>query len=449
MNGDSGDRREGRISTDRETIRGWAEEHGAVPIRSTGTEEEEFRVASETDVGDSHERVEWDEFFARLDEGDHVVVYHESAESDPFDVTRRDDLLARSAVNEAELEERLIEGETVTSEITETTVVESVIVEEATVESDLVDSAVTDERIVDVELLGRECTGCSLIDEDAGDDRDWFDEDRYLGTVGGRGQSGTAPATAETEADEEADDAEPTPIGSADDVPYTAELEVEEAWSVTREFVERFTVESRIAGTEVAETDTVEDRDIDVEGLHQSIAQSDLLDVDLTSDEVMTECDIQTEFGEGDRIQTEFERERVVEEEIVDRKRVRADVTGGELLGMETVRSREVATEGAGEESAGAEAETDRTTLTEDEVGKTVTDATGEEIGMVTGVDESAERLHVDARPGITDRIKAALDWGDTGDDAYPVDADQIERVTDDRVELKGTEELDAEGRPE
>ncbi|WP_290815588.1 hypothetical protein [Halovivax sp.] len=458
---DIGEGNAGRISTDRETIRGWADDHQAVPVRRTGADESErFHVVGESEMGESHERVEWDDFFDRLDEGDHVVVYHGGEATEPFEVTRRDEVLSRSALDQEELEERLIEGETVTSEVRETTVVESVIVEEATVESELVGSEVVDQRVLDVELIERECTGCRLVAEGDHDRRELFDETRYFESVGGESGRGTVESgrsDADAAAAETGTDATVGEIEFTDDQPYYAELDVEEAWSVTREFLERFTVESRVAGTEVAETDTVEDRDIDVEGLHRSIAQSELLDVDLTSDEVLTECEIQTEFAEDDRIQTQFDRERVVEEEVVDRKRLRADVTGGELLGMETIHSQQLAAETGDRGTSGdVEGETvgtdtgggaGRATLTDDEIGKTVVDATGTEIGMITDVDDRGEVMHVDAHPGIAERIKSVLGWGDADDDDYPVGADQIDRVDDDRVELKGTEELEGTDR--
>ena len=55
---------------------------------------------------------------------------------------------------------------------------------------------------------------------------------------------------------------------------------------------------------------------------------------------------------------------------------------------------------------------------------------------MVTDGDESEERLYVKADPGIVEHIKAELDWGDVDEDDYPIPAEQIERITDDQVEL-------------
>ncbi|MCU4750552.1 hypothetical protein OB919_00920 [Halobacteria archaeon AArc-curdl1] len=436
-----------RLSTDRETIRHWADEHAAMPVQHR-EESDRYRIVSESEVTDDHETVDWDDFFARLDDDDHVVIYHGAETSEPFEITHREDALTRSSVDREDLKDRLLEGETVTTEVTETTVVESVVVEEATIESELVGTEVIDESVIDVELTMRECTNCTLHEEGTADNRDWFDQDRYLDSI------------ARTES--EPMEAEMGAIESTAAVPYSAELDVEETWAVTREFTERFTVESRVADTDVVETDTVEDRDIDIEGLQRTIAESDLLDINMSPENVLVQCDIETEFSDDDRIHTHFTREHVVEDEVVDRKRLHADVTGGELLTMETVHSEEVVTEDAGTmsgdtteagvsgaaEDVGEPIEAEpaegagHVTLSDDEIGKTVVDAADEELGMVTGVDDSGNRIYVDAHPGITERIKATLEWGDVDEDDVPVEANQIQHITDDRIQLKEAEHL-------
>lgn len=456
---------ESRLSADRETIRRWADEHAATPVRHQD-DPDRYRIVPESERSDTHESVEWDDFFGRLDEGDHVVIYHGTESSDPFEVTPRDEAVTRSSVDREDLKDRLLEGETITTEVTETTVVESVVVEEATIESELVDTEMIDESVVGVELLERECMGCDLVESGAGEHRDWFDDDRYFDAVG-RSSAGSAGGTQRGTMDDAESgtvDADAGAIESTEDVPYSAELDVEETWAVTREFTERFTIESRVAGTDVVETDTVEDRDIDIEGLQRTIAESDILDVEASPDTVMTEYEIESEFDEEDRIHTHFTREHVVEDEVADRKRLFADVTGGELMAMETLSTEELVTEDSGTTPTGATAageadateggavgsadvepagEADRITLSDDEIGKTVVDAAGEELGMVTEVEDSGDVMYVEAHPGITEKIKAALDWGDAEEADYPVEATEIRRITDDEVELKGTEELE------
>ena len=458
--------REGRISSDRETIRGWAEERSSVPVRHREGEEG-YRFVREDQMGESHERVDWDAFFADVEERDYVVVHRGEEADEPFEVTERDTAIARTNLEDEEVERRLVEGETVTSEITETTVVEQVIVEHATVESELVGTEVVDQTVVAVDLLRRECTDCELVEDREVEARDLFDSNRYFETIGATDYAAGEPMGA---------------LGPEGDLNYHAELDVEEAWSVTREIEERLTVESRIVEEDVTETETVEDRDVDIEGLQRTIVESDILDVNMSPDEVLTEYDVETDMEEGETIRTYFGRQRVVEDEVVDRRRLRADVVEGELLGMETIHSEDVAettpqeTATANETAATETASTTETTetvtdaeatadaergtagmsesetttgrateirLTDDEVGKTVVDTTGDEVGMVTAVDDTGEVVYVDAHPSITERIKAALDWGGSDEDDYPVEANQIERVTDDRVILKGAEELD------
>lgn len=446
------------MSTDRETIRGWADEQGTIPVRhEEGTEG--YRFVRETEMGETHERVDWDEFFSELDEGDYVVIHHGEGADETFEVTGRREALTRMDLEREEVEDRLLQGETVRSEITETTVVERVIVEHATIESELVDTEIVDQHVVDVDLLRRECTDCELVEDRGGDTDDLFDTNRYFESIGA-----TEYATGESIG----------PLGPEDELPYHAELDVKEAWAVMREIEERLTVESRVVEEDVTETDTIEDRDIDVEGLHRTIVESDVLDVDMSAEEVMTEYDVETEMDEGETILTYFDRQRVVEDEVVDRRRLRADVVEGELLGMETIHSEDVAETTPREEGAAAGAteaestatgtggadttattdaemeadvaETGAVSLTDDEIGKSVVDSTGEEVGMITDVDDSGEMMYVNPEPGIAERIKAALDWGSSDED-YPVDSQQIKRITDDAVELKGADEMEESAR--
>lgn len=385
---------------------------------------------------ESHERVEWNQFFEEFEEGDHVVVYHGSNASDPFEVTGHQDIAMD--LDDEDVEERLIEGETVTSTVTETAVVESVVTEEITVESELVDSEIVDQQVLDAELIERKSTNCDLVEEGGTDSREWFDTDRYLDAVGGTTSS--APGEGPTTFD-------------VDSVPYHAELDVEETWAVTRELTERFVVESHITGTEITEADSLEDYDLDVEGLHRTIVESGIIEEDLSTEEFLTESDIETEMTEDDRVTTSFARQRTVEDEIVDRKHVNAEITGGEVLDVELRRTDAVVSG-----RRGSRTDTDTTTATgtdaagtatldDDVIGKPVVDATGDEIGTVTDVDEGANAMFVDPEPGLTERIKAALGWGGADDDDLRLRGSHVESVTDDEVRLKRSEHFDEDDR--
>ena len=71
---------------------------------------------------------------------------------------------------------------------------------------------------------------------------------------------------------------------------------------------------------------------------------------------------------------------------------------------------------------------------TDDDEGKRVVTADGDEIGMVTEV--RGGQLYVEPDPGVTDSIKATLGWGDADEDSFALDDDQIEAVTDDEVRI-------------
>ncbi len=508
MSQDPGERREGQLSRDRDTIREWAREHDAIPIRETEGEGESgrFRMVPKSEMGESHEEVEWEEFFDQLDEGDHVVIYHAKGDRELFEIVGQSSIASR--FDDEEIEQRLMEGETVTSTITETTVVESVVVEEITVDSELVDTQMVDERVLDAELLRRECTDCELIDDETVDTREWLATDRYLKTVAGESLESTetdsrAGATepmsmnitdeTETSTPDEADargtgagpetagttasTAEGTRVSEGEsgsesetgarDFPFHAELEVEETWAVTRSFTEEFIVESVVTDTEVTGADTIEDYDLEVEGLHRSILESGIIKEDVSTDEAMDDYEIQSELAEQDRITTTFSRERFVEDEIVDRTLVTASLTERRPLEMEVVRTKpletapaisdtrhETETEmGAASDTgkaktASAHSATDegagsRVTITDDTVGNPVVNAKGERIGMVTEVEEGAKALFIDPEPGLTERIQAILGWGDADDDDYRIEVEAISRITDDQVELKSPEQLD------
>lgn len=81
----------------------------------------------------------------------------------------------------------------------------------------------------------------------------------------------------------------------------------------------------------------------------------------------------------------------------------------------------------------------ERPTLRESDEGKTVVGGDGTEIGMVTDV--SPDSIEVQPDPSIVDRVKATLDWGEHGGDAYRIDTDRIDRITGTEIRLGGDEE--------
>jgi hypothetical protein len=75
------------------------------------------------------------------------------------------------------------------------------------------------------------------------------------------------------------------------------------------------------------------------------------------------------------------------------------------------------------------------TQITNDDVGKTVVDGSGEAVGIVSAVEYGT--AHVDPDPGIATKLKTALGWEDRDDGAYPLQEEAIATVTDDEVRLR------------
>ncbi|WP_343230416.1 hypothetical protein [Salinilacihabitans rarus] len=74
--------------------------------------------------------------------------------------------------------------------------------------------------------------------------------------------------------------------------------------------------------------------------------------------------------------------------------------------------------------------------FTDDDVGKRVVNANGDEIGVVTAIEHGTP--HVEPDPGMTDTIKAKLGWEDPDEKAYPLQEAAVDRVTDDEIRLRG-----------
>ncbi|WP_306057897.1 hypothetical protein [Natronococcus wangiae] len=73
--------------------------------------------------------------------------------------------------------------------------------------------------------------------------------------------------------------------------------------------------------------------------------------------------------------------------------------------------------------------------FTDDDLGKSVVNAEGDKIGIISDVEHGT--AHVEPDPGITDTIKAKLGWGDANGDAYPLQEQSVAEVTDDAVHLQ------------
>ena len=77
-------------------------------------------------------------------------------------------------------------------------------------------------------------------------------------------------------------------------------------------------------------------------------------------------------------------------------------------------------------------------TLTDEDEGKILIDAEGEELGIVTGVDEEREEGYFDPDPSVSQALLAAFGRASHHDDDFTLPSGAVETVTDEEVRLKG-----------
>ena len=445
------------VITERDAVRQWADDNDVVPVtrgESAGSSQPELarRDAMESD----HEERDWDSFLDEFEQQNLALAYTETegGVGDHRFVDRSHAVDEQGQIR-ASVEKELLEGETVQTEVTEREVVETEIVEETTIESQIVDSEVVDSEVVDTEIVDEtlvdvavvELADAEVVDEG---DRTYFDRDEVI------------------QIEEEG----------------TVALEIDQTRTETVEQVERKTIESRVVGQDVHEESRVEDEstdiDIDEAGIHEHLEKSDLLDA--PSGQVIDEQYIETEFDEDNVATSTLTTHSTIENVIDERKVVFADVddvviedselvseeviqtdivesdmtavTGGEA-GVDTTQSTEstsgegttataTGTETGASSEAGTTTETGESSeldreveITDKAMGRTVEMPDGEEIGIVSDVDEDEGVLYVDEDPSIADRIKAHLQWGDE-EDTSMLTRDQILEMRTDAVVVKG-----------
>ncbi|MGQ3412426.1 hypothetical protein ACT4ML_09195 [Natrinema sp. LN54] len=417
-----------RMTTDTERIREWAEARDAVPVRIRDSEDHGHSFTPRDDLGESHEEYSWDEFEERFDDEDLVFVYHEEEPTGEglgfFEMVEREQAFERADLGRDELEDSLRRGETVTTEIVETQVVETEIVERDTIESEVIDTELVEREVVDSELLSRDVIETEFVGEDR------------------------------------------------------LEVTVDETRLDTIEELERYIVESRVVDIDIEQDEEVErdeiETDIELESVQRSILESDVVRSSVTPDDVLEREVIQSQRTEGDAVRSELIERRTVEEELDEHLRmtylleetelVESEIIGSDVIEGEIIDVEEYGAAGtAGDEmetetggAAGGEATASTGTeagagttdeamdtpmdasaveLSRDDQGKAVLDESGQQIGMVAEVEE--QTAYVDPEPGLTDRLKARLDWGSHGDDDYPVESSQISEITDDEVVIR------------
>ncbi|ELY42132.1 hypothetical protein [Natronorubrum tibetense] len=407
-----------RMTTDPERIREWAQARDAVPVTVRDSDDHGHSFAHQGHLEEDHEEYTWDEFTETFDNENLVFVYHEDEPADEglghFEIVEREAAFDRASLGRSELEDQLREGKTVTTEIVETQVVETEVVERDTIESEVVDTELAERTVVDSELLSREIVDTEFVSADL------------------------------------------------------IEVTTDESRLETVEEVERYTIESRVVDVDIEQHDEVEhdevETNVELESVQRSILDSDVVRTDVATDDVVDREVVQSKRGEGDTVRSELLERRTIEERIDERSQMRFALEETELLESEVVGSdllegeiidveeygeidspAESSAAGAGggatmgESATEAEAGTDTPAvdtgpveLSADDQGKDVVDERGEQIGIVAEVE--GQTAYIDPEPGLTDRLKARLNWGGHGDDDYPVESSEINEITDDEV---------------
>lgn len=75
------------------------------------------------------------------------------------------------------------------------------------------------------------------------------------------------------------------------------------------------------------------------------------------------------------------------------------------------------------------------TRITQDEEGKPVVDANGNDIGIIASVQE--ETAHVNIDPGLAEKVKSQLGWEEASGDTYPIQPEMIASISTNEVQLQ------------
>ncbi|PSP33756.1 hypothetical protein BRC64_02765 [Halobacteriales archaeon QH_10_67_22] len=433
----SADPKDRHISTDKETIREWADSHNAVPVRRDSDGSLDF--VHEYRVSAKHRRLDWDTFNDELEQKGGAVSYRVDGLGTP-EVVTHEQVVDRSDIEDKRIRDRLVAGETVTTTIRETSAVETPVVEEATVESELTDREVVHEELLATDFVDRTFT---VVSSDDPPDADMFDHDRYVASLEA---SGSERARQLERQDSEENNRSWVATSTKSPLKGGAEVYIRHVWEVTRKVTERFTVESRITGTDVTEAETLEDYDLDVTGLQRSIIEQGMLDTDGEPGEATRDFEIESELAEGNRVHTHFKRTSVVKDEVVDQARASfADIERVEPVGMDFINSRRVVSE---ETTETLRPEAGGMVLTNEDVGKDIVDFNENTVGTIESITDGGQTAYVEPHSSITDRVTSALGWDDDDSREMEVYVGQFADVTREEIRLKEHEQLAENRRP-
>jgi hypothetical protein len=446
----------GRIetTTDHDTIRRWIEERGSTAARVTepsGDDPGSLAVVPEGTDDDSVEEIPWEEFFEIFEE-ENLAFVHQTERADPnerwfcrfvdrererevgedaFETDRqgatwkageryvegesareRSETVDRVSESGEPAVDRAVEREAVAeTEVTRTEIVEKEIIVTDRIRSRVVGSETVERNTLESEVIDREVDRCEIVDE------------------------------------------------------KVIETEVIETRRVIDELFEVHLVESEVIDRETVERVRTEDTDAEIDAVDETTTgtpEVELMDSGLEHEtivesEIVRRALAESDLAEGEVVETEVVERRVIEREVVDRILVRSEIeeveqidsrtVGSEVLESEIVErdsSEREFTATAGDEefepredASVSESELAGPTVevTENDEGKTVVNTYGEEIGVVSAVREGT--LYVDPDPGLAEKVTSSFGWGSGDDESYPVEAQQIERITADEVEIE------------
>ncbi|WP_440006977.1 hypothetical protein [Halomicrococcus sp. SG-WS-1] len=449
---------ESKITTDRETIRNWADERNLEPVRRTtaGTEEPSVRLVHDAETGRSgHEEVSWDEFFDRFEDEQLAFMYQEFDSVD-------DEVEFAEVIDRTSIDDEIVQGETVETEVVRTRVVETEVVEKETVESEVVDSEIIGSNVLDTELVGRELVDCRLVEDETATD------------AGG--------GTMDTDAGGDAMDTDT--VGGETAIGAFVENEVLETYRIRSEAFEREYIQSEVVDTDTTAEETVES---DTTEAHTTSGDERLVDSDDVEEEVTDRETMETETVTRERIEGEpTERSavqrKIIESEVTETKLVTADLRDAEVIDTDVVTSEVTESELVEEETIDVESletpsetdhehmtgivdttpeigrgrtdegttaggtttstamdegsrdATERVELTPDDEGKRVVDSDGERIGTVDAVE--GDDILVEPHDSITDRIKSVFGEGHENQDEYRIGQERITEVTGSTVRV-------------
>ena len=80
---------------------------------------------------------------------------------------------------------------------------------------------------------------------------------------------------------------------------------------------------------------------------------------------------------------------------------------------------------------------TDRTHLTNRDVGKTLIDSDGERVGVIAGVQGDHVEVDPDTDRSTFDHIKTRFGWKDRDQDTFTIDTTAVAAISDDAVQLR------------